>query len=290
MLTPDHSGKQPFTFDEFAQVPFDVEGAVIARHVDDTIYASNPATGAVVLFDLSGTIVGSTAVPASMDNVRLRDVALGPENTVYALYADDAALTVVASTFESPSREVRRWSYGSDIAIVCDAFCYLVPLDDGFGWEGGETVPYLNAAGAAITGPARPTDPAFGTEWETQGDALRTVTVTGPLDHAGAIVDSPWSVRLEDVVFNNDLGRSFEGQVDGSYTALVVFEREFNVRESRALVFLWLRSNGSVVALDADDFDGLVDVIVRPGDEALIGLAKDDQGLHLGVLRPSMTG
>jgi hypothetical protein len=284
VLSPDDSHIQTLSFDEYARVPFEVEGAVVALQTQDTGYAANPATGQVVLFDLSGTIVGSTAVPTSADTVRLRDVALGPEDTVYALYAGETGLTVVASTLESPGREIRRWLFGPDIAIACDAYCYFVPHDDGFSWEGGQTVPYLNAAGTEIAGPARPIDFGFATDWELDGEIPRAVTVTGPLTQGGALSGSNWSVRLEDVLHNDDLGASFERQADGSYIEPILFERQLNVVESRRLVFVWLRSDGSVSALDVDDVHPVFMVIVRPGDGTLIGVAKDERGLLLGTL------
>jgi hypothetical protein len=289
VVIPPDSQFHVATFSEYARVPFDVDPldvnnlSLFGTQSNDTLWAANVTTGEVVVFDPSGQIVGSTSIPTSVDDNGLIDVAVGPANSVYALYLSfDTAVTVVASALESPSREIRRWSYGADLATSCEANCSFRPVENGFAWE-GELVPYVNESGDEIVHPA---DPGFATDWElTEDGPPGAVTVTGPLDEEGTLGEPTWSLRLEQIVFNSDLHASFQQQTDGSFVVLALFEPDVNVSESRRSVFLWLRSDGTVAAIDADSVEGLTTVLIRP-DGPLIGVVENDQGFVLGTLTP----
>jgi hypothetical protein len=274
---------QPALFRQTALVPFDTgDGFELHRHTTSTFWVSNIGSGAVVLFDLNGQISGTTHVPTALNGNGLRSIAVGPNDTVYALYAMNA-VTIAAYTMSEPAELIKTWIF--DDATQCAEYCYLEPAADGFAWA-ADVVPYVDASGNAIGEPARPIDPVFVTDWENLG-GMADVDVRGPIADGATPGQPSWSLRIERVVFNSDLYRSFLREVDGSYTTIVVRDHP-PVPELYRQVLLWLRDHGEVAAIDVSTVDGLSHAVVT-ANGTLIGLVRTDEGVVIGNLEPPDT-
>ena len=244
-------------------------GAQWARVTGTTFASFDIGTGEVAVFDVEAGLIASTTLPSTSGNLTLQSIAVGPQSTVYALYAFDLDPTlVVASTLSEPTRTIASWQPGS----FCEASCLLTATDTGFAWEGG-TVPYVDADGNEIDGPARPVDPTFTTEYSSDNGAIPTrVDVIGP-------VGAPqWRLGIEGIEFNDDLGRSFVQQPDGSFTTLVRLETVTDDPATQRPALLWLTSGGRVAAIDAESVPGLLDVVVT-ADGRLLGVAYQGDGV-----------
>lgn len=265
------------------------EGAMWSRVTDTTFASRDIATGAVTVFDIDTGLVGTTTVPVQVGTATLRDLAVGPANTVYALYAHDLdPVTITASPLEpcpeGSSCTIADWRPGP----FCESSCLLTPTETGFAWEGG-TVPYVDIDGNEITGPARPIDPTFTTEYSSDSGAIPTrVDITGP---AG---DPQWHVRIDGVEFDNELGRSFVRQPDDSFTTRVNLAAPGS--DPPRGVLLWLTEGGRVAAIedtiinlrdDSDSFANLLDVTAT-ADGRLVGIVYQGDGVTaVGELTPA---
>jgi hypothetical protein len=270
---------QPATLVPAATVPVSAgHGAQWARVTATSFASFDIRTGQVTVFDVDGTVVGATTLANTSGDLTLRSIAVGPQNTLYALYAFDLDPTlIVASTLSDPTRTITTWQPGP----FCEFACLLTPTDTGFAWEGG-TVPYVDANGNELVGPARPVDPTFTTSYSSESDVIpKRVDIVGP-DEA-----PEWHLRIEGIEFDNDFGRRFVRQPDGSFTNMVRLETVVNDPSTRWPALLWLTSDGRVVAIDAGSVPGLLDVVVT-ADGRLIGVADQGDGLmEIGELTPT---
>ena len=270
---------QPATLVPAATVPVPAaHGAQWARVTATSFASFDIGTGEVTVFDVDGTVIGATTLATTSGALTLRSIAVGPQSTVYALYAFDLDPTlIVASTLSDPTRTIASWQSGS----FCEFACLLTPTDAGFAWEGG-TVPYVDANGDELAGPARPVDPTFTTEYSPD-----TAAIPSRVDVVGPDAAPQWHLEIEGIEFDNDFGRRFVRQPDGSFTNMVHLETVVNDPSARWPALLWLTSGGRVVAIDAGSVPGLLDVVVTT-DGRLIGVAYRGDGLmEIGELTPT---
>jgi hypothetical protein len=291
-LSPDDRRIERAAFGEIGRIAVGGEVSSAYALPDGDAAAISVVAGRVVVFDLRGGTIGSAQVPTTVDGLHLRDLAVGPRHTVDALYGGDT-LTVVAFTLEPSAREVRRWTFDAAAAERCDIECTLSMSADGFSVysliEGDQTVPFVDATGAEVTWPALPVPASFSTRWDEGQPVPRAVEITGPYRTGGAVAGPAWSIRLTDVVFDEELGQEFFTQPDGSLLAFVQFEPASTMTDAHRRAWLWLHSDGSTSAFDGDAISGLRSIAVRADDGALVGFTLDADGVTLGLLHPADT-
>ena len=112
-----------------------------------------------------------------------------------------------------------------------------------------------------------PVDPPFETTWSaSDGDSTPdTVDIRGPIETETSEPGNgqAWSLRINEIVFDERAGRGFRRQADGSFTTIVQLERDRDVREHRHDVLLWLVHDRGVAAVDRGTIPGLIDVAVE---------------------------
>lgn len=247
------------------------------------MWVADTETGEIVVFDDRGSVSGATRIPTSLDNRRLRSIAVGPGDVVYALFLQitDTSENVTVATYEIADGEpIRTWSVED---TGCVEYCDLRPTPDGLAWE-GNVVPYIDSTGQEIPDPVLLTPAPFATTWGSSDGAAIPDTV----DARGPIVpdtERAWSLTFEQIRFNNDLADAFQRQTDGSLTARVQLQPERNARERIHDVLIWLVEGRGVAAVDRGTVPGLAGVTVR-SDGTLIGFAPTDGGISVGPLVP----
>lgn len=267
-----------------AIVPF--SGSISAwGHADlDQLWVADTDTGEVAVFDDHGSVSGATRIPTALDNGRLRSVAVGPAGVVYGLFLQvtdtGEDVTIAAYEVADSGEPIRTWSVRD---TSCVEYCSLRSTSDGLAWE-GTVVPYVDSTGQEIHDPALLTPAPFETTWSSSDGAVipDTVDASGPV---APDTEPAWSLTFEQIRFDNDLGRGFQLQADGSLTARVQLEPEPNARERSHDVVIWLVDGRGIAAIDRTTVPGLAGVAARR-DGTLIGLAPTAEGISVGPLVP----
>lgn len=257
-------------------------------HADlDQLWVADTDTGELVVFDDHGSVSSATRLPTAIGDGRLRSVAVGPAGVVYGLFVQitdtGEDVTVAAYEIADSGEPIRTWSVQD---TSCVEYCSLRPTADGLAWE-GNVVPYVDSTGQEVVDPAVLTPARFGTTWgSSDGAAIPdTVDARGPI---APDTEPAWSLTIEQIRFDNDLGDGFQRQADGSLTARVQLEPVRNARERSHDVLIRLVDGRGVAAIDRDTVPGLAGVAVR-SDGTLIGIAPTDGGISVGPLVPRNT-
>ena len=229
---------------------------VVGRLDGTRFYVADPSTGAFATGDTGRDESRSGAIPTRLPSsaAALSDIAIGPTDTVYGLYSGSAGIVIGAfpPNSEPSTQPLATWPFGEDQQGNCMAVCTLIPWPEGFGWDAGVTVPYVDVNGNEVDGPAAASALALTTEWV--GDDLpSSVTLSGP--------DLPSPVQLEGVVFNPDLNRMAERQADGSIT-LAVNMGDAQDRSTQQPRILWFHPDGTLTVVDLSNVPGTRAVLV----------------------------